>query len=65
MKKLLIGTTNKAKFDEYKNLLSNLPLELVSLSELKIKEKPEETGKSFEENAISKAKFYYEKSGVP
>ena len=65
MKKLLIGTTNKAKFEEYKNLLQDLPLELVSLKALKIKEIPEETGKTFEENAVLKAKFYFSKSGIP
>ncbi|HEX5429677.1 MAG TPA: non-canonical purine NTP pyrophosphatase [Patescibacteria group bacterium] len=65
MKKLLIGTTNKAKFAEYKKLLSDLPMELASLSDLGIAEKPEETGKTFEENAIIKAKFYYAKSGIP
>lgn len=65
MKKLLIGTTNKAKFKEFSTLLKDLPLELVSLNDLKIAEVPEETGKTFEENAILKANFYYKKSGIP
>lgn len=65
MKKLLIGTTNKAKFEEYKKLLSDLPMELVNLTDLNIAEVPEETGKTFEENAIIKAKFYYDKSQIP
>lgn len=64
MKKLLIGTTNKAKFDEYKKLLEELPFELVSLEESGIKGEPP-VGKSFEESAILKAKFYFEKSGIP
>jgi XTP/dITP diphosphohydrolase len=65
MKRLLLGTTNKAKIEEYKKLLSDLPMELVSLTDLSIAEKPEEKGKTFEENAIIKAKFYFEKSGIP
>jgi XTP/dITP diphosphohydrolase len=65
MKQLLIGTSNKAKFEEYKKLLADLPMELLSLGDLGIAELPEETGKNFEENAILKAKFYYAKSKIP
>lgn len=64
MKKLLIGTTNSAKFEEFKKLLAQFPFEFVSAKDLNIKE-PEETGKTFEENALLKAKYYYEKSGIP
>ncbi|MBX4205096.1 MAG: non-canonical purine NTP pyrophosphatase [Candidatus Doudnabacteria bacterium] len=65
MKKLLLGTTDKGKIEEYRKLLSDLPMEFVSLNDLGIAEKPEVTGKTFEENAVLKAKFYYEKSGIP
>jgi XTP/dITP diphosphohydrolase len=58
MKKLLIATTNPAKFREYNELLKSLPLKLVSLKDLKIKRRPIEDGRNFEENAIKKAKFY-------
>ncbi len=64
MKKLLIGTTNPAKFEEFKKLLHEFPFEFVSAADLNIKE-PEETGSTFEENALLKAKYYYQKSGVP
>jgi XTP/dITP diphosphohydrolase len=65
MKKLLIGTTNSAKLDTYKRLLKDFSLELVSPKDLNIIDEAEETGKNFEETAIEKAKFYYEKSGIP
>jgi len=35
------------------------------LDDLNIHEHPEETGKTFEENAVIKAKFYHEKAGMP
>lgn len=63
--KLLIATTNKGKTREYRRLLKDARFELVSLSDMNITEKPEENGKTLEENALLKAKFYYGKSGVP
>lgn len=63
--KLLIASHNPAKVEEYKRYLSNLPLELVSLSDLNIKEEAPEDGKTFEENAIKKAKFYHQLTGLP
>lgn len=65
MKKLLIATTNPGKLGELKEFLSDLPIELVSLKDIGITEKPEETGKTFEENAKLKAEFYMKKSGFP
>jgi len=53
--KLLLATNNQAKVHEYKSLLSNLPFELVTLSEQGITTVVQETGKSLEENAILKA----------
>lgn len=63
--KLLIATTNPGKFDEIKHFLSDLSLELVGLKDLRITHIVDETGKTFEENAILKAKFYCQKSGLP
>jgi XTP/dITP diphosphohydrolase len=65
MNKLLIATTNPGKLAEIKRFLSDLPLELVGLKDVKITDAPEETGISFEENAILKAKFYAKESGLP
>lgn len=65
MKKLLIATTNPGKLEEIKKFLSDLPLELVGLKDLGITNIVEETGKTFEENALLKAKYYCQKSGLP
>jgi XTP/dITP diphosphohydrolase len=67
-RKLLIATFNPGKFKEYKIILNKilkLPLNLVSLKDLKIKEKIEETGKTYKENAILKVKFYCKISKIP
>lgn len=65
MKKLLIATTNPGKFSEIAHFLSDLPVELIGLRDLHIVDHPEESGKTFEENAVLKAKYYVKKSGLP
>ena len=61
--KFLLATTNEGKIREYKHLLGKAGVEFVTLADAGITEKPEETGETCEENAILKAKFYFEKSG--
>lgn len=63
--KLLIASHNLAKVEEYKRYLSDLPLEIVSLSDLNIKEEAPEDAETFEENAREKAIFYYKLTGLP
>ncbi len=53
--KLLLATNNQAKVGEYKCLLSNLPVELVTLADLGITTRVSEVGESLEENARLKA----------
>lgn len=67
MKKLLIATGNPGKVREYKEIFKQLklPVKLISLKELKIKEKAEETGKTFRENAIIKASIFSKLSNLP
>jgi XTP/dITP diphosphohydrolase len=65
MRKLLLATFNPGKVREYKWLLRGLPLKILTLKQLKIKEKFEERGKTFKENAIAKAKFYSRLTGLP
>lgn len=60
--RLLIATHNRGKLVEYQELLSGLPLELVTLDDVGIKEDIEETGTSFAENARLKAIAYAEQS---
>ena len=65
MKSLLIATTNPGKFQELAFLLKDVPIKLISLKDLNIKNTVNETGKSFAENAIIKAKFYQQLSNLP
>ena len=65
MNKLLIATSNPGKLRELKLFLSDLPLELVGLRDLQITDKAPETGATFEENAIMKARFYAQQSRLP
>lgn len=65
MKKLLIATTNPGKLAEIKRFLKDLPIVLVGFKDVGITDVVEETGKTFEENAILKAKYYCQKSGLP
>ncbi len=63
--KILIATTNPGKFAELKQFLSEMPYEFVSLSDMGITRNVDETGSTFEENAILKAKTYADLSGLP
>lgn len=65
MHKLLIATTNPGKFAEIKRFLSDISIELVGLKDVGITDAVEETCSTFEENAILKAKYYAQKSGLP
>ena len=58
--KLLIGTNNRGKLKEIRNLLPK-NLEIYSPSDFKIKS-PVEKGKTFGENSLIKAKHYSQKS---
>lgn len=63
--KLLVATTNPGKLKEYKELLSDLSVEWVSLPDVGLGNMDvEETGSTFEENAILKAKAYCAASGL-
>lgn len=65
MKHLLIATKNPGKFQEISEVLRIFPLRLVSLADFGISDEVEETGKTHEENAALKARFYFEKTNLP
>lgn len=65
MKKILIATRNPGKLAEIKSFLKDLPAKIISLDDLGIRDEIEETGKSYKENSVKKAKFYAERSGLP
>lgn len=62
---LLIGTRNRGKVLEIREMFSSLPLVLRTPDELEIDGDPEETGTTYKENALIKARFYHEASGLP
>lgn len=62
---LLIGSGNLKKARELAELLAGLPWEVKSLRDFPAVEEPEETGKTFEENAALKARYYAAHFGVP
>ena len=55
MKKLIVASNNEHKINEIKQILSKLPLEVISLKEANIDIDVEETGSTFMENAYLKA----------
>ncbi len=63
MKQLILATKNKGKMREIKEILKDLPMNFISLDEIEFNDDIAETGKTFEENAIIKAKTIGEKTG--
>src|SRR5574344_583539 len=62
-KTIVLASGNEGKAREFRAILEPLGFKIVLQKELGI-ESPEETGKSFIENAILKARFASEKSGM-
>ena len=62
--KIVIATFNKGKFKEFKDLFSNSSFEILSLEDFTT-EDIDETGRSYEENAMLKAKKASELSNYP
>jgi len=64
--RLLLASANQGKLRELRTILEGLPVELVGLAEAGLGEPPEveETGDTFLENALIKARAYAEWSGM-
>lgn len=63
-KKLLIGTQNPGKIREFETLLAPLKIQVISLQNTNLDD-PEETGKTFLENALLKAHYYTKFFNIP
>ena len=62
IQKLLIGTNNKGKLKEIRDLL---PKNITTLSSAEFKLKsPRENGKSFKENSLIKSKYFSKKTNL-
>jgi XTP/dITP diphosphohydrolase len=62
--RILLATTNLAKLSELRPILGEQRIEVVGLSESAATEEIEK-GSSFAENALLKARHYYQVSGLP
>ena len=62
IKKLLIGTNNKGKLREIRDLLPNY-VETLSTSDFKLKS-PKESGKTFLQNSLIKSKYFSKKTNL-
>jgi XTP/dITP diphosphohydrolase len=63
MRRLVAATTNRGKIKEIALLLDSAPVTLLTLADFPVVEPPEETGKTFAENARLKALFYAAHTG--
>ncbi|MFN8613854.1 MAG: RdgB/HAM1 family non-canonical purine NTP pyrophosphatase [Vulcanimicrobiota bacterium] len=63
--KLLIATANAHKVDEIRQILKDFPVELCDLRDFPAVDAPDETGLTYAENALLKARFYSQHSGLP
>ena len=62
IKKLLIGTNNKGKLNEIRDLIPKY-VETLSVSSFKLKS-PIENGKTFEQNSVIKSKYFSKKTNL-
>jgi XTP/dITP diphosphohydrolase len=62
---LLIATTNPGKIREIRLVLEGVPRRLLTLADVAPVPEPEETGRTFAENAALKARAYAAASGLP
>jgi len=67
MKKIVIATQNENKLKEFKEIFNefDLDFELVSLKDLGVTDEAPEDGDTFLSNAVQKANFYKELTGLP
>jgi XTP/dITP diphosphohydrolase len=61
---LLLASQNAGKLAEMRVLVDGLPFRILGPHEVGITESPEETGTTFIENAILKARYYSRQSGL-
>ncbi len=63
--RIILATKNKGKIREFREALAEIGWEGVPLSEVADVAEPEETGTTFMENALQKARAYAEAVGMP
>lgn len=63
--RVLVATTNPGKVTEIRLALSEPAIELIGIDSIPGLAQPEETGSTFAENALLKARFYHGATGLP
>lgn len=63
--KILVGTTNHGKFSEIAGALSAASFSAISPESLNIFEEPAEDHDTLHDNALHKARFYFQRSDLP
>lgn len=64
MKEIVLASNNENKIKEISKLLERFDIEIKSLKELELGD-PIENGKNFRENSLIKARYAFEKTGLP
>lgn len=64
MTKLLVATHNRGKVKEFAEMLADLEIEWLSLDDVGVTEDVEETGSTFRENSVLKARAYAAATGL-
>lgn len=64
MRTLLLATTNEHKLAEFRMMFRDLPFQVLSLRDVHIDTDVEETGTTFVENALLKARFYAQEANM-
>ena len=63
--KLVLATHNKGKIREFQKVFSEIGWEAVPVADVSDVPDPEETGKTFKENALQKAHYYAKVTNLP
>ena len=60
---IIIATKNSGKVDEIKKILKDLPFDVKCMKDVGMDDEIDECGTTFEENAMIKAKYIFDKTG--
>ncbi|MCS7163381.1 MAG: XTP/dITP diphosphatase [Thermodesulfovibrio sp.] len=63
--KIVIASRNAKKIEELKRILEGIEINLLSINDFPELEEVEEDGLTFEENALKKARYVCQKTGLP
>ena len=65
IKQVVVASKNKGKVSEIREILKAIGIKVVSMEDIGFSDDIKETGKTFEENALIKAKAIYQRVGCP